>query len=570
MSDEIKPTAPTGSKEMSTETRLLIAFILMGAVLLVTPYFYKLVNPTPPVKKSSTAPVSATVASPPADPVTPPSAEAPAVAGPGHIASEKEETFEVDTDLYKVVFSNRGGVVRSWTLKKYSDGAGKPLELVNTAAAPKAGYPFTFVFKDRKPAVELNQALFGAKPEADSLGVTYEFADGSVQARKSFRFQKNSYLVQITTEVINGATPLQHLVAWRGGFGDSALVNAASIQHAIHFDLATSKLVTQDSKAAKNGPVTSEGSYSFAGLEDNYFAAAFLPEGNGTLSTMTFSDSVPTVSNTKEDLHVGTAVGGAGRNQFALFVGPKDIDILRQVNPKLEQIVDWGWFSLLAKPIFLAVHYVTDNWVHNYGWSIIVVTVIINFVLFPLRLANMKSMKKMQMLQPEIAKINDKYKNIGLRDPKKQQQNEEVMGLYKKHGANPMGGCVPMLVQIPFFIAFYKVLSVSIEMRHANWLWVSDLSAPEQLPIRILPIAMIVTQFLMQKMTPSAGVDPAQQRMMMFMPLMMGFFFYGLSSGLVLYYLVSNLVSIGQQLFFNKTMTRADLVPAATKKKNGR
>ncbi len=363
---------------------------------------------------------------------------------------------------------------------------------------------------------------------------------------------------------------MPHLLAWRGGFGDSALPNSAVLQHSIHYDLAQSKLITQDAKSAKNGPVPASGSYSFAGIEDNYFAAAFLPEGNGSVDTMTFGDSVPTAINPKEELHVGAAVGGAGRNEYSVFIGPKDVDILRQVNPKLEQIVDWGWFALLAKPLFLAVHYVSERWVHNYGWSIIVVTIAINFILLPLRMANMKSMKKMQRAQPEVAKIKEKYKNIGLRDPRKQQENEEVMALYKKHGANPMGGCVPMLLQIPFFIAFYKVLSVSIEVRHASWLWVSDLSTPEQLAIRILPIAMIATQFIMQKMTPAAGVDPAQQRMMMLMPLMMGFFFYNLSSGLVLYYLTGNLVSIGQQWFFNKTITPADVAPAAIKKRNGR
>jgi YidC/Oxa1 family membrane protein insertase len=181
-------------------------------------------------------------------------------------------------------------------------------------------------------------------------------------------------------------------------------------------------------------------------------------------------------------------------------------------------------------------------------------------------------MKKMQALKPQIDAINEKYKGISMRDPRKQQQNEETMALYKKHGANPMGGCLPMIIQIPFFIAFYRVLAVSIELRHANWLWVSDLSAPEHLAIRILPIAMIATQFVMQKMTPATSVDPNQQRMMLMMPLVMGFIFYGLPSGLVLYYFTSNLVGIAQQVFFNKTVTVADmpLPPPPVKKQNGR
>ncbi|MBI2680557.1 MAG: membrane protein insertase YidC [Candidatus Solibacter usitatus] len=579
MSDEIKPDTPDTpkkGKELSMEMRLLIAFILMGAVLFVTPYFYKSVNPPAPVttKNSPAAAVNAPAETPPAPEASKAAGKAESTkAAPSdlpRVAAEKEETFVVDTDLYHVVFSNRGAVVQSWLLKKFATSAGKPLELINTAAAAKAGYPFQLVFKERKPAVDLNQALYSAKQGADSLTVSYEFADGKTQARKSFHFQKDSYLVRISSEVLDTTIPVPHLLAWRGGFGDSALPNASGLQHSIHYDVTASKLITNDAKAAKSGPVSSSGTYSFAGIEDTYFAAAFLPDGNGAVEIMTFGDNVPTLINPKEELHVGAAVGGAGRNEYSVFVGPKDVDILRKVNPQLEQIVDWGWFALLAKPIFLAVHYVSERWVHNYGWSIIIVTIGINFVLLPLRMANMKSMKKMQLAQPEVLKIKEKYKNVGLRDPRKQQENEEVMALYKKHGANPMGGCVPMLLQIPFFIAFYKVLSVTIEMRNAHWLWVSDLSSPEQLAIRILPIAMIATQFIMQKMTPAAGVDPAQQRMMMLMPLMMGFFFYNLSSGLVLYYVTTNLLGIAQQWFFNQTMTPADVGPAAIKKRNGR
>jgi len=200
-----------------------------------------------------------------------------------------------------------------------------------------------------------------------------------------------------------------------------------------------------------------------------------------------------------------------------------------------------------------------------------VVTVAINFALFPLKMANMKSMRKMQALQPQIATINEKYKNVGLRDPRKAEQNQEVMDLYKKHGVNPMGGCVPMLLQIPFFFAFYKVFTVSVEMRGASWMWVTDLSQPEHLAIRILPLAMIASQFWMQKMTPQANVDPNQQRMMMMMPLIFGFMFYGFPSGLVLYYLTSNLVSMGQQWFFNHTAAADEAARSVqVKKKNGR
>jgi YidC/Oxa1 family membrane protein insertase len=185
----------------------------------------------------------------------------------------------------------------------------------------------------------------------------------------------------------------------------------------------------------------------------------------------------------------------------------------------------------------------------------------------------MKSMKKMQALQPQIAAINEKYKNVGMRDPRKQEQNQEVMALYQKHGVNPLGGCMPMALQMPFLFAFYKVFNIAIEMRGANWLWVTDLSRPESLPIHILPILMIATQFVMQQMTPTnTGGDPAQQKVMKFMPLMFGFMFYSASAGLVLYWLTGNVVNIAQQWFFNRTAVAADVAQSVqpVKKKIGR
>jgi len=246
-----------------------------------------------------------------------------------------------------------------------------------------------------------------------------------------------------------------------------------------------------------------------------------------------------------------------------VFVGPKDLDLLKRIDPRLEQMVDFGWFWFIAKPLFLVLNWLNDKLAHNYGWAIVLLTILINFAILPMRLKSMKSMKRMQTLQPQIAAINAKYKNVGLRDPRKAQQNQEVMELYKKHGVSPMGGCLPMLLQIPVFFGFYKVLTVAIEMRGAHWLWVTDLSQPEHLPIRILPIAMIVAQFVMQKMTPNPSVDQNQQRMMLMLPLVFGFMFYGVASGLVLYWLTSNVVGIVQQWFINRSMGVAGAGAAA-------
>jgi YidC/Oxa1 family membrane protein insertase len=562
------PKPDGGKKELPMEARLLLAFGLMALVLFLTPYFYKQQKPQEPLKPATPAAAVQTPAKPEA-PAPAPAGQEAAPALPA-AAAQKEETFVLETSVYKIVFSNRGAVVRSWILKKYPDSEGKPLELVNGAAAGKAGYPFSLVFKGRKPSADLNSALFVAKPSADSLGVEYEFSDGKTVCRKSFQFAKNSYLGQISSEVTEGDAALPHLLAWRGGFGDAAVLNAVAGQNTLYFDAASGKLTTNGIKTAKNGPVTTSGNYPFAGLEDKFFAAVFLPKSAAPFDLETFSDTVASVRAAAEEAQIGAAVGGSGTNRFSLFVGPKDLDLLRKLDPHLEQMVDFGWFWFIAKPLFLALNWVHDHVAHNYGWAIILVTVAINTLLFPLKLTSLKSMKKMQALQPQIAAINARYKNIGLRDPKKADQNQEVMELYKQHGVNPMGGCMPMILQIPFFIAFYKVLSIAIELRGAPWIWwVTDLSQPEHLAIRVLPVTMIGTQFILQRMTPAAGGDPSQQKMMMLMPLFMGFMFYGVSSGLVLYWLTGNVIGIAQQLLINR-MTPAPVVAPPVKTQKGK
>jgi YidC/Oxa1 family membrane protein insertase len=563
---------PGQPKELSMELRLLLAFILMGVVLFLTPYFYKTVSP--PVKKTAVAAKTEPAPSPsgaaPASVETAAVPNAPSAVPP--VAAQQEETRVIDTDDFRVTFTNHGGVVKSWLLKKYKAHSGAPLELVNTRA--HTDLPGSFYFPLHNPSVDLNQALY--KVDTDGLAVHFDFSNGVVVAHKTFQFAKSSYLLNVSTEVTEGGKPLPSEIVWRGGFGDMGVTNPAGAQQTLRFDLTDSKLVKSAAKVAKDHPATVTGNYSFAGIEDQYFVAAFLPEKSASVEMTTFSDNAATPLETKELAFAGVGVGDGSANRFSLYVGPKDIDTLRAVNPRLEQVVDFGWpvIATMAKYLFLAVNWIAHNAIHNYGWSIIVVTIILNFLLLPLKMTSMKSMKKMQALQPQIAAINDKYKNVGLRDPRKADQNQEVMDLYKKYGVNPMGGCVPMLLQFPLIIAFYRVFSVSVEMRGASWLWVTDLSQPETLAIHILPIIMIFSQFVMQKMTPTApGSDPNQQKMLMIMPLVFGFMFYNFSSGLVLYYLTSNLVGIAQQWFFNRTSlaaVAAQSVQPPKKKKDGK
>jgi YidC/Oxa1 family membrane protein insertase len=569
-------------KELSMEMRLLLAFGLMGLVLLTTQYFMPATKPPLPRK----APVQEQVQTPPPQPAQPAPGTAAALpastkAGkravqqapaPVTIMAQQRETQIVETDVFRVELSNEGATVRSWKLKKYKDSDGKPVELTSAAGNAKAGWPFSYIFPGTRPAVDLDKALFSVK-QPDPLTVEFEFSDGSVLARKTYRFDQKKYQVSISSDVAQGSQGISHLLSWRGGFGDRTAHNEAGQQHAVFFDGANNKLNTADSKTAKNGPVMHSGSFLFAGLEDNYFAAVVLPEPGVSFDFQVWQDSFKAKPDaTEETAHVGTAVGGQPSLKMKLFIGPKNLDILRSTDQKLDQIIDWGWFWFIAKPLFLGLHWVNDNLTNSsrdsWGWAIIVITVMINFIMLPLRYTSMRSMNKMSAIKPQIDALNAKYKDVGMRDARKQKQNEELMALYSKHGINPMGGCIPILLQMPFFIAFYKVLSTAIELRGASWLWVSDLSSPEAAFIRVLPIGMLVTQVIMQKMTPTPGQDPSQKTMMMLMPIVLSVMFYSASSGLVLYWLTGNVVGIFQQYFFNKAaVSPVPAAPPARKKK---
>ena len=561
------------TKDLSMEVRLLLAFGLMGLVLLTTQYFMPASKPPAPKK----APAQEQVQTPPPQPSLPVPAQGaskatPPVRAPEAIMAQQREVKIVETDVFRVELSNEGATVRSWKLKKYKDSEGKPVELTSAAGNAKAGWPFSYIFPHARPSVDLDKALFSVK-QPDPLTVEFEYSDGSVLARKTYHFEQKKYDVAIGSNVAQGGQGLSHLLSWRGGFGDRTTHNEAGQQHAVFFDGEKNKLNTEDSKTAKNGPVMHSGSFLFAGLEDNYFAAVVLPESGTSFDFQVWQDSFKVKPDaTEETAHVGTAVGGQPALKLRIFVGPKNLDILRSTDQKLDQIIDWGWFWFIAKPLFLGLHWVNDNLTNSskdsWGWAIIGVTIMINFIMLPLRYTSMRSMNKMSAIKPQIDALNARYKDVPMRDPRKQKQNEELMALYSKHGINPMGGCIPIVLQMPFFIAFYKVLSTAIELRGASWLWVGDLSQPEAAFIRILPIGMLITQVIMQKMTPSPGQDPSQKTMMMLMPIVLSVMFYSASSGLVLYWLTGNVVGIFQQYFFNKAaVSPVPAAPPARKKK---
>jgi YidC/Oxa1 family membrane protein insertase len=569
-------TSPGGvpPEPPSFEKRLPLALALMMLVLLGWQYFFK-----PPAPKPATAPVATGAAptvqmtgeKPPPVAAAAPVSESAQAAASAPVQGSAETTTEIDSDLYHIVFTNRGAVAKSWVLKKYKDDEGKPLQLIATDS--KLPLPFALDFPAQKPAFDANAVLYQMQVSDGGDTIEFSYSDGRTSIQKSFEFKKDSYLSVVKSSVLDNNVNIPNLLTWRGGFGDSKAFKAFSKIQTLRYDPAGTGIlwwdksfVTNVASKAKNGPLSETGNFTFGGIEDAFFAAVVLPPDNTPLEVRTYSDGVRIAGETDPVQYAGVGVSTAGANSFLLFVGPKDTHLLEGINPKLDRLIDWGMFGIIAKPLFQSLNFVADHWTgHNYGWAIILVTLIINSALFPIRLSSLKSARKMQKLQPQLKAINEKYKNIKINDPKKAEQNQEVMDLYKKEGVNPVGGCLPLVLQLPFFYAFYKVLSISIDLRHAPWLWVSDLSAPETFFIHVLPLVMIATQFFTQKLTPQAGVDPTQAKMFMFMPLMLGFFFYNLSSGLVLYYLTGNLVGIVFQLIVNRFMP-APIPPPPTPK----
>ena len=573
---------PQSNDESSLQMRVLLAFALSAVVLL-------LFAPKPPPARPPAAPPLAQRAAPASEaasePGPPPVAE-PTLVGFPKQASKETETV-VEDDLYRVVFSNRGAVVTSWTLKRYQDDKGRPLELVNQPAAPELGYPFIVWTEQEELRKQLNDGLFQVRADRrrPPATVTFEYSDGTVSARKQFRFHRNSYVVEVSSQVHQNGDPLAHELAWRSGFGD----------HTVPDGHLTAAVVSKRAGKVQRQPYakikdaesqSSGGPWLYGGIEDRFFAAIFMPPaevnaGPTITSLRTFRSEYQPEAPQVATALLGVSVGGPDQNRMRVFVGPKAVDVLKDVFPEpdgeqgrgrgepvmsLEELVDFGWFAFVAKPMLLALKWIYDHVVPNYGWAIVLLTIVINFVLFPLKLKSMKSALKMQKIAPQVKAIQEKYKKLKFNDPKKQDMNKEVMELYRKHGVNPVGGCFPMLVQFPFLIAFYNVLMVSIEMRQAPWLlWITDLSVKD--PWYVLPIVMTGTMFLLQKMTPMTTADPMQRKMFTLMPLFMGFIFLSVSSGLVLYWLVGNLVGLGQQWYINRTGLQAGVgrKPAATR-----
>ncbi len=556
---------------MDQEKRVLLAIAISFLMIVLWQKLFVKGPPRPGSQAGGTLPRTA----PPAK------AQAPAARGTGRAKAAapaplpvqqgaKAEEIVIEGELYRVMLSTQGAVVKSWVLKKYSDQKGEPLDVVDRAACEQLGYPMTLSLADAQLSTKLTTALYVAKPSGASLQVpaTVEFvySDGSVRATKRFTFGQH-YEASVEAGVFDGAHFLPLGLSWPGGFGDHSLSPAEkdSMTRVVYGKPEDINRVPQgkvkDDRAIP-APLT------LMGLEDRYFADVFLADSQDVSFRIARRAWNPPEWKEKEPPKpLEVTLWGADPEKpirLRMLVAPKDLDVLRAASPPLDGLVDFGWFSVVARPLFVALRYIYDHWAHNYGWAIIILTVAINLAMFPLKLKGLRSAQEMQKIAPIVKGIQDRYKQYKFNDPRKQRMNQEIMKLYQEHGVNPVSGCLPMLLQMPFLYAFYNVLTVAIELRHAPWMgWVKDLSGPDT--FYILPIVMTVTMFILQKMTPVATADPAQQRMMMFMPLIFGFMFLKFASGLVLYWLTGNLVGIGQQVFINRMMPATQAVKPAGK-----
>ena len=567
------PEYKNPQQEPGTEKRLFLVFALTFLVIILAQPLLKKYMPQPPAQPQQVAQPAPVMNLPAAPPTVVATTNATKQA-----ANESETVIE--SDLYRITFTNRGAQVKSWVLKKFDADGGGPLDLVNKDAG-KFGLPLSLWTYDPALRDKLNTALYVASSQGTKQSpseISFEYADSDVSVRKTFRFDR-SYEVHVDTLVLSKGSEVAAFPLWPAGFGDSTRpASYASSQIEYQNNSAIERLAIKKISGGNTLP----GPFNWAAVTDQYFAAVFIPEDaqHAVMVTLHNTMDIPK-SQTKPDPKdtmpvqiLGAAVGNpAGPTSLRMYVGPKSLDALESVSVPtisgadrdLRSLINFGFFHIVARPLFLWLKWTHAHMVANWGWAIVVQTLIITIALLPLRIYQMKSALKMQKIQPQIKAIQEKYKKYGMRDPKKQEMQKEIWDLQQREGVNMFGGCLPMLIQLPFLWAYYTMLNTAIDLRHASWGWIHDLSSPD--PYWLLPIIMVVSMLVMQRMTPTPGVDPAQQKMMMWMmPIMMGYIFFNLAAGLNLYYAESNLISVGQQLIMNRSTLGKEMRELAAKR----
>jgi YidC/Oxa1 family membrane protein insertase len=597
---------------LTDQSRAIIAAGLSLIVIVAWSLIYKPPKPQPSSQPASVTPSGITSNAPATAGMAPNAkAAAPKTSAGGAsvtpVEASAEKTTVIESDLYRVELSSRGAVVRSWQLKKYTDDHQPPrtLDVVNAEVANQTGdWPFSLQLGDTQLEAAANKGLYvvstpagtpvstsasspagGAEvnPAVLTLSapaeVDFSWSDGHLEITKRLKFDR-SYIAQVEVSVRYNGESIPHRIAWRGGFGDVTAFRAAiqTVDFTGHAGSIT-QLATKNLGSADNHDVAAEvpGTFDSVGIEDLYFAAAFmpplLPPGQPVPADLTISARQiqhnlpqPDGKTTQETLPEMAAGRTSSQDSPVLrvFVGPKDLDLLKSIRPPLNGLVQFGSLGFIAEPLFYVLLWL-HRYIPNYGWAIVGMTVAINMLLYPLKVSSWRSMQKMQKVAPEIRSIQDRFKKYSVRDPRKQEMNKEVMAVYSREGINPLGSCLPMVAQFPIWFGLNRMLTATIELRHAPWFgWIHDLSARD--PYYILPVTMAVLMYVVQKMTPVTVTDPAQARMMALTPIMFGgmFIVFPISSGLALYILTSSAVAALQQWHLNRI---SPLKAAKAKKK---
>ncbi len=584
---------------MDNEKRAIVAIVLSLCILFIYQYFF---SPPPSRVKSKAAPIQQeqprqeNQPAAPAVPRTPASLEALNAQQPALQAGDEKEV-SVITALYTAVFSNREAGLKSFRLHRYFDRMQSPAvmkwfknfissgtaatadvkpqgkELLPQTAdqhlplrvaflADSGGMSEAVIYKSDHEALMLNPrnaqdtVTFSGTSTGNNAGLSFQ---------KTFLFREDDYRIEADIKITNtsGSTVSGNaIIEWThsflahagksggGFFGGQPSESNTPAKFTCFLNGKVLKKEFKDITQQKTPDdklywPPYEGEILWTSFEDKYFISAILPQKELPQKVIASKSNENTLSCQLLFPGITLKPGEAKTYTCALYLGPKEIGTLEKQGSKLDKIIDLGWFDIIAKPLLIALNFF-NRYLGNYGIAIILITIIIKILFWPLTHKSYKSMKDMQKLQPEMAKLKEKYKD------KKEELNREVMALYKKYKVNPLGGCLPIVLQIPVFIALYRVLQDSIELRHANFIacWINDLSAPD--PTYVSPLLMGASMFYQQKMTPTTA-DPAQAKMMLFMPVVFTFMFLNFPSGLVIYWLINNVLSIVQQVYINKT-----------------
>ncbi len=513
----------------------------------------------PPIQK--VVPPAAVPSEPPAA-AAPTAVEQTSVPGEAVQASDtraQAQKIAVEGALYRAEIDNRGGLITSWRLSNYQSGKAQQFEMISANHFSESRpYPAALVLKDTKLAGLANFENYeveiqgGGEPNsvlAPPATVKLKLRRGDFQVEKKFQFHKDNYVVDFSVKATRAGQNLEGSVLLGQDIGPEHehLLNPSVQLQTIYNLNGTSK---RETPPKEETPVSrGERNVRWVGLDMQYFAIIAIPSQVPPYFEMQ-KMPVKTVGLdqkevTRDLLRITLPIAGSA--QYQVYLGPKKQSYLDGVKgADLNGVIDYGMFWFLVRPLLGGLVWL-HQYVKNWGLAIILLTLLLTILLFPFRLKQMVSMKKMSVVQPKVKEIQEKYKRYKKTDPKRAEMNQEIMALYKQHNVNPLGGCLPLVLQMPLLFAFYQLLAASIELRQAPFFgWITDLAQKD--PYYILPVIMGVTMLISQKMTPmTPGTDPTQAKMMMIMPVVFTVMFFNVSSGLNLYFLCSNIFQIAFQ-----------------------